>query len=347
MTRPRRTHRVSRPSASLAALATALLLGLTACAGGSGGGDAASSEGALITDEAPQAPGEVGAVDGRALAFDADTQDLGGGAVSGSTASGSRQSARTAAVLREPSIISKGTVSLRADDVGETRFEVQKVVDRLGGQVTDSETRTDDDGTVRDARLVLRVPSEDFTEAMDLLEGLADLEASSTSSEDVTTQVVDTEVRIRIQRESIARIEALLARAGTIQAVVSVERELSRREADLNSLLQQQAYLADRTSLSTITVHLQRHPEDGGPDEDDDDSGFLAGLESGWDGFTTVAVGLATVTGAVLPFAAAGLLVGVPAWLLLRAAARRRRTPVTAAPAGAAPAGADPAGPEG
>lgn len=338
MTRPRRTHRVSLPSASLAALATALLLGLTACAGGSGGGDAASSEGALVTDEAPQAPGEAGAVDSRALAFDADTQDPGGGAVSGSTASGSRQSTRTAAVLREPSIISKGTVSLRADDVGETRFEVQKVVDRLGGQVTDSETSTDEDGAVRDARLVLRVPSEDFTEAMDELEGLADLEASSTSSEDVTTQVVDTEVRIRIQRESIARIEALLARAGTIQAVVSVERELSRREADLNSLLQQQAYLADRTSLSTITVHLQRHAEDGGPDEDDG-SGFLAGLEKGWDGFTAVAVGLATVTGAVLPFAAAALLVGVPGWLLLRAAARRRRTPVTAAPTTAAPAG--------
>lgn len=318
---PRRTT-LRTPAAALLA---ALLLGLTACAGGSGGGDAASSEGALVDAEVPEA------ADGRGLAFDAGAdEDSAGGSVAGSSArTGSRQADQVTA-LREPSIISKGTVSLRADDVADARFEVQKVVDRLGGQVTDSETSTDEDGAVRDARLVLRVPSEDFTEAMDLLEGLADLEASSTSSEDVTTQVVDTEVRIRIQRESIARIEALLARAGTIQAVVSVERELSRREADLNSLLQQQAYLADRTSLSTITVHLQRHPEDGGPEEDDDDSGFLAGLEAGWDGFTTVAVGVATVTGAVLPFAAAALLVGVPVWLLLRAAARRRRTPVSA-----------------
>jgi hypothetical protein len=33
-----------------------------------------------------------------------------------------------------------------------------------------------------------------------------------------------------------------------------------------------------------------------------------------------------TVLGAVLPFAATVLLVGVPAWLLLRTALRRRRT---------------------
>ncbi|CAB4734782.1 unannotated protein [freshwater metagenome] len=337
MTRTPRALGASVPPRA-AALLAALLLGLTACASDSGGGDTAASEEALV--DSGLVEGEVpAAADGRGLAYDVEAQDSdAGGSTSGSTGRTGVRQGQASTTLREPSVISTGTVSLRADDVAEARFEVQKVVDRLGGQVTDSETSTDEEGAVRDARLVLRVPSDDFTEAMDELEGLADLEASSTSSEDVTTQVVDTEVRIRIQRESIARIEALLARAGTIQAVVSVERELSRREADLNSLLQQQAYLADRTSLSTITVHLQRHAEDGGPDEDDG-SGFLAGLEKGWDGFTAVAVGLATVTGAVLPFAAAALLVGVPGWLLLRAAARRRRTPVTAAPATAAPAG--------
>ena len=165
---------------------------------------------------------------------------------------------------QQASIISTGTVSLRADDVGDARFEVQKVVDRVGGQVTDSETRTDDDGAVRTARLVLRVPSAEFTETMDALEKVADLEASSTTSEDVTTQVVDTNVRIRVQRQSIARIEQLLDRAGSIRDIVAVERQLTDREARLNSLLRQQAYLADQTSLSTITVHLQRHRVDVG-----------------------------------------------------------------------------------
>lgn len=310
----------------LALVPAALLLGLAALSGcaSSGGGDTAASEDAMSSAEVPAPALDQGAADGggstsqrRGAAYGADTDAL----VVDEAASGS--SSETGA--QQPAIISTGTVSLRADDVGDARFEVQKVVDRAGGQVTDSDTRTDDDGSVRDARLVVRVPATEFTETMDALEKVADLEASSTASEDVTTQVVDTAVRIRVQRESIARIETLLERAGSIRDVVAVERELTDREARLNSLLRQQAYLADQTSMSTITVHLQRHPEDGGPAPEEDEDGFLAGLAAGWDALSTVAVGAATATGAVLPFAAVGLLLGVPVWLVAR---RRRSAPL-------------------
>lgn len=334
MTR-RPTSRPTRRLAPIVLLPAVLLLGLSACS--SSGSDDAASEAA----DAPAVGAPAGALDGGAggdaggtvsedgLALEA----LDSAALSYSTSGGRRGSAVQAGAVDEessaqqPAIISTGTVSLRADDVGDARFEVQKVVDRVGGQVTDSETRTFDDGSVRDARLVLRVPAGEFTETMDALEKVADLEASSTASEDVTTQVVDTAVRIRVQRESIARIEELLARAGSIRDVVSVERELTDREARLNSLLRQQAYLSDQSSMSTITVHLQRHPEDGGPaPEEDDEDGFVAGLTAGWDALSTVAVGLATAAGALLPFAAVGLVLGVPVWVLVR----RRRTALPA-----------------
>ena len=304
-------------------LPAVLLLGLSACSS-SGSDDSATSDSAGQAPDAGLAA-EAPAEDGVAL-------DAGGStaltySTRGDASAGQVETADEESTAQQPAIISTGTVSLRADDVGDARFDVQKVVDRAGGQVTDSETRTNEDGSVRDARLVLRVPAAEFTETMDALEKVADLEASSTASEDVTTQVVDTAVRIRVQRESIARIEELLARAGSIRDVVSVERELTDREARLNSLLRQQAYLSDQTSMSTITVHLQRHPEDGGPaPEEDDEDGFVAGLTAGWDALSTVAVGAATAAGAVLPFAVVGLVLGAPLWVLTR----RRRT---AAPA--------------
>ncbi len=198
--------------------------------------------------------------------------------------------------VREPALISTGTVSLRADDVADTRFDVQKVADRYQGRITDSETRTDEDGEVRDARLVLRVPAAEFTEAMDELEKVADLESSTSATDDVTTQVVDTAVRIRVQRASIARIEELLQRAGSIRDVVAVESQLTKRQERLNSLLRQQAYLGDQTSMSTITVHVQR-TRAAKATEPEDEAGFLAGLRAGWDGLTTVTLALATVTG--------------------------------------------------
>jgi len=97
--------------------------------------------------------------------------------------------------------------------------------------------------------------------------------------------------------------------------------QLTRRQADLDALKAQQAYLADATSLSTITVSVELPREDEPAAEDDE--GFLAGLATGWDALGEAAVASLTVLGAVLPFAAVGLLVGAP---LLLTARRRART---------------------
>ena len=156
------------------------------------------------------------------------------------------------------------------------------------------------------------------------LEKVAQLASSSRNSEDVTTEVIDTEVRIRAQTESLKRVELLLARAQSIRDIVSIEAQLTRRQADLDSLKARQAYLADQTSMSTITVFLEKKPEPGAKKAEKDDSGFLAGLGNGWDGMTTFLVGLATVAGTLLPFAVLLLVLGVPAWLLVRSLARRR-----------------------
>ncbi len=293
------------PRLLLAGGCLALLTTLGACSGVGGGSDSSGDA------AQPAADVDTGFAQDRAERGNLSTVQ---GSAEGAA---ERAEAIDAPGAQQPALISTGTVSLLATDVADARFDVQKVADRYRGQVTDSETRTDEDGEVRQARLVLRVPSDEFTEAMDELEKVADLESSTSTSEDVTAHVVDTRVRIRVQRASIARIEELLQRAGSIRDIVAVEQQLTQRQERLNSLLRQQAYLADQTSMSTITVHVERaDAASTGPAPDE--AGFLAGLRAGWDGLMTVLVGLATVTGALLPFAALALLLGVPGWLLLR-----------------------------
>ena len=198
---------------------------------------------------------------------------------------------------------------LKSDDVTKARFDAQKVADQFGGEITDEQSDTDKDGELATVRLVVRVPSADFTKALSAFEEVGELAYSRSSSEDVTTQVIDVEVRISAQRRSIARIETLLDRARNLNDIVLIEGELTRRQAELDSLEQQSAFLEDQTSLSTITVNLERTEEK--VDEKKDDSGFLAGLASGWDGLTSLTVGLATVVGVLLPFALVLLVLGL------------------------------------
>ncbi len=296
--------RSSRVVVALISLPLALLL--VSCSGGTNessdtdsGGDAEASmaepaaaapEGALRDDAASTADGDVG-VSNTAL-----TQ------------------AQTRAV------ISTGTVTLRAKEVAETRGAVRKVIDTYRGAIAQQETESNRKGELVFARLVLRIPSASFSEAMVDLEEITKFSSVTTGEEDVTTQVIDVEARVRAQTKSLARIEALLAEATTFKDVVAIESQLTSRQAELESLKAQQAYLSDQTSMSTITVYLERLGSD--EPEPTDDSGFLAGLSSGWNALGSATVGLLTILGAVLPFALAFAIVGYPLWLVGRRLSR-------------------------
>ena len=300
-----------RTTRLLAVSATALLLSLTACSGGSDGdspdaatamdGGAAGGSAGDMAESAPEAPADAAAA----------SKDMG--------------AARNAVDLTtQQALIKTGAVSLRSADVGKTRYDVQVLVDEQGGQVADDKTETDKSGEPLRARMVLRVPVDSFEDVMNELGSMETLASTSTSSEDVTTQLIDVEARIKAQQASVERVRQLLAQAQSIRDIMAIESELAQRQAELDSLTQQQAYLKDQTSMATVKVNIERLPDPKAAVAKDNDSGFLAGLAAGWDGLKTTVVAVATVVGALLPFAVLVLLVGVPVWLLVR---RMRRSP--------------------
>jgi hypothetical protein len=301
-----------RTTRLLAVSATALLLSLTACSGGSDGDSpeaATAMDGAAggsagdMAESAPEAPADAAAA----------SREVG--------------DARNAVDLTtQQALIKTGAVSLRSADVGKTRYDVQVLVDEQGGQVADDKTETDRSGEPLRARMVLRVPVDSFEDVMNELGSMETLASTSTSSEDVTTQLIDVEARIKAQQASVERVRQLLAQAQSIRDIMAIESELAQRQAELDSLAQQQAYLKDQTSMATVKVNIERMPDPKAPVANDDDSGFLAGLAAGWDGLKTTVVAVATVVGALLPFAVVVLLLGVPVWLLVR---RMRRSPAT------------------
>jgi hypothetical protein len=69
------------------------------------------------------------------------------------------------------------------------------------------------------------------------------------SASDATAQVVDTGTRVNAQQASIARITDLMKNAANLSEVVSLEGELSRRAADLESMQAQLAALNDQVSV--------------------------------------------------------------------------------------------------
>ena len=176
--------------------------------------------------------------------------------------------------------------------------------------------------------LTLSVPSDQLDVALDQLAKIGTVLQRNTTAQDVTSQYVDTQSRLKTMTASVARVRALMAQAKDLGQVVQLEGEVSRREADLESLQSQMDALKTSVERSTLTVSLStpgNEPVTG--------NGFLAGLRSGWDAFTASAGGLLLAVGAMLPFAVFFALVGAPIWWSW---SRRRtnRPSVTPGPAG-------------
>jgi hypothetical protein len=301
-----RRSRLSRTTFAAAAAAVLVLLsGCSSSSGDDGGGSASDS--VVVSREGNAQAGDSGGSAESASLTDADSP------------------AKTDPALQEQKVISTGNVQLRADDVGQAIFEVRKVVDEYGGTISEDDTETDDDGHALRSRMVLRIPTQEFGDAMAELEKVATLASSKRQTVDVTTEVLDMDVRVEAQRRSIDRIQVLFDNATSIKDVMSIENELSRRQADLASLEAQQRYLADQTAMSTITLSLERTAKaQPKPDPDTHDTGFLAGLSGGWNALEGFLVAAATVAGALLPWLVLVILLAIPGWPLARRLSRRQ-----------------------
>ncbi|WP_326768424.1 DUF4349 domain-containing protein [Streptomyces sp. NBC_01591] len=231
-------------------------------------------------------------------------------------------------------VIRTAALSVEVKNVPKAAAVARSVAEGSGGLVANEETERVDD-THDMSHLVLRVPQGEYDAVLKALAGTGKLLSRTSSAKDVTDQVVDVESRIATQRASVARVRKLMERADRLSDVVTLEGELSSRQASLESLLAQQSSLKDRTALATITLDLTE-PETAAKDGDDD-PGFLDALGGGWQAFVTMLLWLAMAVGAAAPFLAA-LAVLLLLWRLLRHRLPGRRKPRTPEPAGSSPA---------
>ncbi|MFF7181107.1 DUF4349 domain-containing protein [Streptomyces sp. NPDC008121] len=279
-------------------------LALTGCAASDGAGDEKSVSGA---EEAGRAPGPEGA---------ADSDNASGEDRAGATQEGQRGAeARKPAAAPRQHVIRTAELAVEVGDATKALATARRVTEAAGGHVANESTERADD-THTTSRVVLRVPQERYESVLRELAGTGRLLSRTADAKDVTEQVVDVESRIATQRASVARVRALMDRATQLSEVVTLEGELSRRQADLESLLAQQASLKDRTTLATVTLSLTEKGTER-PSEGEDRPGFLDALAGGWGALVTALAWVLVVLAALAPWlAVAAVLYAVWRWLV-------------------------------
>lgn len=219
-----------------------------------------------------------------------------------------------ASVARDRKIIRDVRLEVEVEELAVARDAAGHLASELGGFVSDAGFQGPASDVAR-GQMILRVPAERVETAVAALAKLGKVRAETLSSQDVTRQYLDTETRLRVLRETDARLRRILAdRTGDLADVLQVERELSRVVTEIERLEGQKRFWDEQIDLATIHVTLTTPPPVV-------DAGWFDPVREAFGASLGVlarsAALLITALAAALPFAAV-VLVGWLAWRVAR-----------------------------
>ncbi|MCA9320026.1 MAG: DUF4349 domain-containing protein, partial [Planctomycetes bacterium] len=117
---------------------------------------------------------------------------------------------------------------------------------------------------------VLRVPEGKFGETIKAIKDLGRVVAESLETEDVTSEFVDTEARIRNLTRTEARLLDILEKvAGNLAEILPVESELNRVRGEIETLTARTKQIEELVALATVSVTLYEESLDVIEEPDD------------------------------------------------------------------------------
>jgi hypothetical protein len=173
------------------------------------------------------------------------------------------------------------------------------------------------------ASLVVRVPEQYFETAIKRFSKLGEVQSVSTSSEDVTSQYVDLQARLRHYRAVERRLVGFLQETTTVNQMLAVQDRIDQVQLTIEELTAQLKSLRETTTYGTLSVFVSER--DTTPAAIHASNTFGGTFSNSIELLGRGARITALVVTALLPFIVVFGAVGAVAWLIVRRVRRSRR----------------------
>jgi len=166
----------------------------------------------------------------------------------------------TGSVGQSAKVEAKGSVSLTIGDgkLSSAMTKLTNLVAGYGGFVASSQAQVGpgDASTPSAGTIVLQVPQSSFASLLSQVQSVGHTTSVTTTSTDVTGQVVDLQARISALQASRQQYLSILAKATTIGDILAVQSQLDSLQTQIEQLQGQLDVLNSETTYGTLTVSL-------------------------------------------------------------------------------------------
>ena len=173
------------------------------------------------------------------------------------------------------------------------------------------------------ATLVVRVPEQYFEMAIKRISKLGDVQNVTTSSEDVTSQYVDLQARLRHYRAVERRLLGFLQETTTVNQMLTVQDRIDQVQLTIEQLSAQLKSLRETTTYGTLSIFVSE--KDATPATIHSSNTFGGTLSNSLNLLGRGVRVAALVLTALLPFIVVFGVVGVVVWYVVRRVRRSRR----------------------
>jgi len=157
-----------------------------------------------------------------------------------------------------PKLVKTAQVTLTVDSVKQSIAKVTAIARQQQGDLLGLQDQIPPDQGIRHtASLQLRVPSAKLDATLNALTALGTVQQQAITAEDVSTQLVDFQARLRNLRNTEAMLLKIMTRSGGISDVLKVSQELSNVRSQIEQIDAQFTDLSNRVAYSVVNVNLE------------------------------------------------------------------------------------------
>jgi len=156
---------------------------------------------------------------------------------------------------KERLVVKTSSLSLVVDDVRQVSEEVVNRAQEIGGFMVSTSLSSPQEAPF--ATVVVRVPAEKLSEALDYFRSLAvKVSSENILGRDVTDQYEDIGAKLETLNKTKVKFEEILDKTEKVSEILQIQRELTSLQAQIDSLKGRREYLEKTAKLAKVTVYL-------------------------------------------------------------------------------------------
>lgn len=126
--------------------------------------------------------------------------------------------------------------NLSVDDFDTAIAEIKKITSEKGGYVENFYSNSYyNDNNRKDGEITVRIPVESYNSVINGLQAIGRVENEGENTDDITTEYIDTEGRLKIKNTERDRVLALLEKSESIEDIIKLEERLSHINTEIES----------------------------------------------------------------------------------------------------------------